>query len=327
MYSKIRTLTDEITLAKTRIDIPRDAVIDEFYINLAVTVANAGATEWTGTNEGILKAIEEIRIVSDGSTVHYALSAVDAVVLDAYNSPKGYTPDLKGAVSVGAGASKTFTYMFRLDEGDILAASKDNLEMKVILNPTIAEKVSVAALTGEVSIVENVLSPQEMVANYGANLEFAAEPKVYALSDKVNVSTDLQSVLDLPTGSLHRAAVLCFVGANGLLGGVDPTKVGLINTSPDRREVINVEWATLRAFNAAYYDLGGAAPAGVAMLNYAKDVTADGFGLRAWRFTKGDWQVAIKSANAATLRYICLEHVVNSAVFDAQERAQLELTR
>jgi len=326
MYSKIRTLTDEITLAKTRIDIPRDAVVDQFFIKFSAKVKNAGAAEWTGKLEHILKAIEEIRIVSDGSTVHYALSAVDAVILDKFNSPNGFAPDLAEAVTIAAGAEVEKTFTLRLDEGDILAASKDNLEMKIVLG-TIATDVTFTSLVGEVSIVENVLSPQEFAANYGASNEYAAEPKVYALSEKVNVSTDLQSALDLPTGSLHRAAVLCFIGDTGLVGGADPTKIGLINTSPDRREVLNVDWATLRSFNASEYDLGGAAPAGVAMLNYAKDVTADGFGLRAWRFTKGDWQVAVKSPNAATLRYICLEHVLNTAVFDAQERAQLELTR
>jgi len=327
MYSKIRTLNDDITLAKTRIDIPRDAVIDEFFIKFSITVENGGDTAWTATNEDVLKAVEEIRIVSDGSTVHYALSARDAVLLDTFNSPDGYAPDLKGDVSVDASESKTFDYILRLDEGDILAVSKDNLEMKVIVNSGLDTDVAVTGLTGVVSIVENVLTPEEMIANYGPNLEFIAEPKVYALSAGVNVSTDLQSALDLPTGSLHRAAILCFINSDGMIGGVDPTKIGLVNTAPDRREVLNVEWDALRSFNAANYDLGGAPPAGVARLDYAKDVTTDGFGLRAWRFTKGDWQVAVKTSNAATLRYICLEHVVIPAVFDAQERARLELTR
>lgn len=326
MYSKIRTLNDDITLQKTRIDIPRDAIIDEIFIRFTVTVANGGSTEWTGTNEDILKAVEEIRVVSDGSTVHYALSARDAVLLNTYNSPDGFAPDLGASVSVAKEASKAFVYTIRLDEGDILAVAKDNLEMKVILDTAIATDVSVAALLGEVSIVENVVTPEEMVANYGPNLEFAAEPKVYALSSKVNESTDLQSALDLPTGSLHRAAIMCFIGAGGKIGGVDPAKIGLINTSPDRREVLHADWAILRAQNGATYDLGGAPPAGVARLDYARDVTADGYGLRGWRFTKGDWQIAAKTANAATLRYICLEHVVNAGVFDKAERAVLELT-
>jgi len=90
--------------------------------------------------------------------------------------------------------------------------------------------------------------------------------------------------------------------------------------------VLHVDWATLQAINTSEYDLGEALP-GVALLNYGKDVTNDGFGLRGWRFTKGDWQIAAKGANAATLRYVCLEHVVNAAAFDAADRAVLERTR
>ena len=48
MYSKIRTLNDDITLLKTRIDIPRDAIIDEIYIRFTVTVANGGQLNGPG---------------------------------------------------------------------------------------------------------------------------------------------------------------------------------------------------------------------------------------------------------------------------------------
>jgi hypothetical protein len=182
--------------------------------------------------------------------------------------------------------------------------------------------------------VENVLSPEEFIATYGANLEYAAEPKVYALSVPVTASSELTNVLDLPTGSLARAGMMQFINpATGLAGSVDPTAIGLINTSPDRREVLHVDFPTLQAINMAEYDGGVIVPPatvplpGVALLNYAKDVTNDGYGLRGWRFTKGDWQLAARTANAATLRYVCLEHTVNAAVFDAADRAVLERTR
>ena len=143
----------------------------------------------------------------------------------------------------------------------------------------------------------------------------------------VVAASELTNVLDLPTGSLARAGLLQFLNpVTGLAGGVDPTAIGLLNTSPDRREVLHVDFPTLQAINVSEYDLG-AALSGVAMLNYAKDVTNDGYGLRGWRFTKGDWQLAAKGSNVANLRYVCLDHVVNSGVFDAAERAVLERTR
>lgn len=334
MYSKYRTLNQVLSLINTRIDLPRDAVIDQLILKVVATVANAGQVAYAGTNEAILRAIQEIRVVSDGSTVHYALSGADIALLNAYNSKRGFAPALGGPVAIDAAGSATLTYYLRLDEGDILAASKDSLEAKIVVNPAIAADVTITALTCTVTLVENVLSPEEFVATYGPNLEYAAEPKVYALSVPVTASTELTNVLDLPTGSLARAGLLQFINpATGLAGAVDPTAVGLINTSPDRREVLHVDFPTLQAINQSEYD-GGVivAPAtvplpGVALLNYAKDVTNDGYGLRGWRFTKGDWQLAARTANAATLRYVCLEHVVNAAVFDVAERAVLERTR
>ncbi|WOX55063.1 hypothetical protein R6Y95_06195 [Methanoculleus palmolei] len=334
MYSKYRTLNQTLSLINTRIDLPRDAVIDQLLLKVAVTVANAGAGAYEGTNEAVLRAIQEIRVVSDGSTVHYALSAADIALLNAYNSKAGFAPALGGPVAIDAAGSATLTYYLRLDEGDILAASKDSLEAKIVVNPTIAADVTISALTCTVTLVENVLSPEEFIATYGANLEYAAEPKVYALSVPVTASTELTNVLDLPTGSLARAGMMQFINpVTGLAGSVDPTAIGLINTSPDRREVLHVDFPTLQAINMAEYDGGVIVPPatvplpGVALLNYAKDVTNDGYGLRGWRFTKGDWQLAARTANAATLRYVCLEHTVNAAVFDQAERAVLERTR
>jgi len=328
MYSKYRTLSQTLSLINTRMDLPRDAVIDQLILKMAVTVANASAENaYAGTNEAILRAIQEIRVVSDGSTVHYALSGADIALLNKYNSKTGFAPALGTAIAVEKSKSANLTYYLRLDEGDILAASKDSLEMKIVVNPAVATDVTISALTCTVTLVENVLSPEEFITSYGPNLEYAAEPKVYALSVPVVASTELTSVLDLPTGSLARAGILQFIApATGLAGRVDPTAIGLINTSPDRREVLHVDFPTLQAINVSEYDLG-AALSGVAMLNYAKDVTNDGYGLRGWRFTKGDWQVAARTANAATLRYVCLEHVVNTGVFDQAERAILERTR
>lgn len=328
MYSKYRTLNQTLSLINTRIDLPRDAVIDQLILKIAVTVANTSeSTDHTTTNEALLRAIQEIRVVSDGSTVHYALSGADIALLNKYNSKDGFAPALGTEFKAVKATSTSITYYLRLDEGDILAASKDSLEMKIVVNPALAEGVTISALTCTVTLVENVLSPEEFVASYGPNLEYAAEPKVYALSVPVTASTELTNVLDLPTGSLARAGILQFLDAStGLAGGKDPSAIGLLNTSPDRREVLHVDWATLQAINTSEYDLSAALP-GVAMLNYAKDVTNDGYGLRGWRFTKGDWQIAAKGSNAANLRYICLEHVVNSGVFDASERAVLERTR
>lgn len=152
MYSKYRTLNQTLSLINTRIDLPRDAVIDQLILKVVATVANAGQVAYAGTNEAILRAIQEIRVVSDGSTVHYALSAADIALLNAYNSKAGFAPALGGPVAIDAAGSETLTYYLRLDEGDILAASKDSLEMKIVVNPTISADVTITALTATVTV-------------------------------------------------------------------------------------------------------------------------------------------------------------------------------
>ena len=118
------------------------------------------------------------------------------------------------------------------------------------------------------SISENVYTPEEFVAKYGANLEAAAEPKVYALVSSVAANTELSGVLDLPTGTLHRRGVMTFTDASGVYGNAEPSNVGLVVTSPDRRELLNVDWATLRGIGNFKHCVAGAAPAGCAIFNY-----------------------------------------------------------
>jgi len=107
MYSKFRTLSAILSLANTSINIPRDAVIDKIVLKLAVTVANASGTSWTSVHEAVLRAIQEIRVISDGSTVHYALSAADVAILDAFNEKYGIAPKIDDAITIADSANAT----------------------------------------------------------------------------------------------------------------------------------------------------------------------------------------------------------------------------
>ncbi|RXE56407.1 hypothetical protein ABH15_10000 [Methanoculleus taiwanensis] len=326
MYSKIRTLSDTLTLNKTSVNLPKDAVIDALILKVSLTIANAFGGAYSGTGLDILKALQEVRVISDGSTVHYALNGKDIAILNAFDGLYGGAAVAADTVSVNDSASTTETYTLILNEGDILAVTKDSLELKAVFDTTITTGVTVSAATITVSISENVYTPEEFVAKYGANLEAAAEPKVYALVSSVAANTELSGVLDLPTGTLHRRGVMTFTDASGVYGSAEPSNVGLVVTSPDRRELLNVDWATLRGIGNFKYCVAGAAPAGCAIFNYAQEVSADGYGLRGWRWTKGDYQFSVKTANAGTLRYISCEHVVNARAFEAAERAMIEGT-
>jgi hypothetical protein len=285
MYSKIRTLSDQITLTHTSINLPKDAVIDALVLKVAITISNTSGADYNGTGLLALKALSELRVISDGSTVHYSLNGQDIGILNGFDGLYGAASVIKDSFTIANGANATKTYTLILNEGDILAVTKDSLELKATFTTTLATNVTVPACTIQVSVSENVYTPQEFVAKYGPNLEGAAEPKVYALSQAITANTELTGILDLPTGTLHRRGVLCFLDANGIYGNAEPTNVGLIVTSPDRRELLNIDWATLRGIAHFKYAVEGASPAGCAIFNYANEVTNYIYGLRGWRWS------------------------------------------
>lgn len=326
MYSKIRTLSDTLSLNKTSINLPKDAVLDAIIMKVSLTIANASGGAYSATGLDVLAALQEVRVISDGSTVHYALNGKDIAILNAFDGLFGSAPVAKDTVSINDSASATKTYILVLNEGDILAVTKDSLELKAVFNTTLATGVTVSAATITVSVSENVYTPEEFVVKYGAGLEAAAEPKVYALSTGITANTELTGIIDLPTGTLHRRGVMTFTDSSGVYGNADPGNVGLIVTSPDRRELLNVDYPTLRGILAYKHVVEGAPPVGCAIFNYAMEVASDGYGLRGWRWTKGDYQLAVKTANTGTLRYISCEHVVNARAFEAAERALIEGT-
>ncbi len=69
----------------------------------------------------------------------------------------------------------------------------------------------------------------------------------------------------------EKRGVMTFTDASGVYGNAEPSNVGLVVTSPDRRELLNVNWATLRGIGNFKYCVAGAAPAGCAIFNYAQE--------------------------------------------------------
>lgn len=324
MYSKKRTLADKITLNNKKVNLPRDAVIDKILLYVTATVKNAGSSTWEGEMEDVLKAIKEIRVVSDGNTVHYALNALDVAILNYYDY-QGVTVDPDKAISVAAGATETYSFLLVLDEGDILAVAKDSLELSMDFETAIATDVTLDSVEVKITLEENVMTPQEFVAKYGANLEYAAEPKVVAIVKSFDASEELREFLDLPTGTLLRRAFIMVLDSSEVRGGVTPDKVGIVVTTPDRRELYTADFATLVEYNKVAYALSDAVN-GVVAIDYGAEITNDAYGIRAWKFNKGDYQLAFKSSNAGKVRYISVEYVVNTKTFDAVERALIEAT-
>lgn len=325
MYSKKRTLNVSLSLANKKIDIPRDAVIDKLFVKFDGTVKNVNATTDSALKMGdILTNITDMRIVSDGNTVHYSVKASDLAILNYYDT-EGMTVNPDASFTAAKATSTPFSFLLAFDQGDILAVAKETLELSMNVNQQISTDCTIDTLTGTITLQENIFTPSEFAATFGANLEAAAEPKIVALEKPYNVTQELSEFFELPTGTLSRRCFLLAMDSSNVRGNANPNKIGIIVTTPDRREIFTVDYATLAQINKRDYLLSTTL-AGVTLIDYGKEITNDEYGLRGWKFTKGDYQIAAKSDNAGKMRYLSCEYVVNTATFD-QIRAIMEATK
>lgn len=325
MYSKRRTLAEKFSLTNQKIDIPRDSIIDSIDVKVTATVHNAAATDYVGKLQAVLDAITSMRVISDGNKVHYSVTGLDCAILNYYGN-KSIAPDPDEVLTVPDGEDVTVSFMLTLDEGDILAALKDSLEFTLETKAAITADVSITAFEGLVSISENVMTPAEFVASYGQDAANSAEPKVTSYEKAFDASDELREFIDLPTGTLLRRAFLIVKNASGVRAGVTPTKIGLIRTTPDRSEMYTIDYATIQQINQRKYELHQGFIPGVVAIDYGSEITNDNFGLRGWKFNKGDYQAAVKCSTAGKVRYLSIEYVVNTPMFDQLAKAATEAT-
>lgn len=317
MYSRKRTLSEKITYTNKTIDLPRDAVIDAILLRCNIVLSNAGASAWNGTYEDVLKAIREVRVVSDGNNIHYALTGLDIAIMNYYDSAsKSVNPD--EAVSIGAGASATFEVLLTLDAGDIIALEKDSLKLTVVFETSIATDVTLDTNNSyvEITLEEDVYAPDE-------EIELSGEPKVYAIEKSFATLGEFAEVLELPVETLLHRAFLVFRDNTGARSDNIDEKYGIIQTSPERIELYNIGYNTARLYDKEEYNLD-APLTGVSVLDYGEEVTKDGLGIRAWRVNKGDLQLALKTSANGTVRYISHEFVVDTELVDAIDAGEEE---
>lgn len=324
MYSKKRTLNTGLSLLNRKVDLPRDAVIDKIFVKFSGGIKNVNATTDSAlTLYDILSRISDMRIVSDGNTVHYSVKGSDLAILNYYDT-QGKTVNPDTAFTAVKAATTPYSFTLAFDQGDILAVAKESLELSINVDIQINADCTIDSLTGQITLQENIFTPAEFAATFGQNLEAAAEPKIVALEKPYTATSELSEFFDLPTGTLSRRAFLISSDGSGVRGNADPTKIGIIVTTPDRREIYTVDYATHKEINKRDYLLSTTI-GGVSLIDYGKEITNDEFGLRGWKFTKGDYQIATLSANAGKMRYLSCEYVVNTATFD-NIRAVMEAT-
>jgi hypothetical protein len=298
------TLDKTLTIAPNytdQIDLPRDHVIDDILLRFNFSYSASSAPSlWD-----VLKAIQEVRVVSDGSVVHWALRGDDVYVLNYY--------DQQGSVPTDISASKAVVTL-RLATAEILANLKSDLKLSVRFGPSIG---SITNFSGSVvvSVEQLVYDPAEFQAHYGPNLENLAEPKVTAEETSLTPGTQYQVMSELPVGNLLKRTVVVVQDASGAFSDAVIERLRLMN-KPGSQELFNEAWQILGDKDMTEYLLSKRL-VGVVFIDYGVDVTEDNLGIRMWRVAKGDITLESRNAAAGKARLIHEEIITNTQAIDA----------
>ncbi|AJC72172.1 hypothetical protein X802_08465 [Thermococcus guaymasensis DSM 11113] len=308
MYKVKETLDDVLTLQVKSIDLPRNGVIDSIALLAKITLSNSGTSDATVSMEDVLKAINEIRVVSNGNVVHYALRGTDIAYLNIYDT-HGKALSLDDTVTVPAGGSKEVKFLIMLDAGQIHALIKDQLQIRVDWNTSITSDVSVSDASIKVTLDKEVYESAEDYAMTYAGAEygeiFIEEPKVYAIEKAFNALGELTEVFELPVGSVLKRALLVFYNDAGERADI-VDKYALVRTRPARIQLYKIDYETSRELDKVQYKLP-AVPAGMTMFDYDMEITPGGLDLR--EEASGTFKIALKTNAAGKIRYISHEVV------------------
>jgi len=308
VYKVKETLDDVLTLQVKSIDLPRNGVIDSIALLAKITLSNSGTSDATVSMEDVLKAINEIRVVSNGNVVHYALRGTDIAYLNIYDT-HGKALSLDDTVTVPAGGSKEVKFLIVLDAGQIHALIKDQLQIRVDWNTNITSDVSVSDASIKVTLDKEVYESAEDYAMTYAGAEygeiFIEEPKVYAIEKNFNALGELTEVFELPVGSVLKRALLVFYNDAGERADI-VDKYALVRTRPARIQLYKIDYETSRELDKVQYKLPSV-PTGMTMFDYDREVVFGGLDLR--EEASGTFKIALKTNAAGKIRYISHEVV------------------
>ncbi len=309
MRAKINTISQTINKNNPAIQLPHTTIHDAYIMGFTITLKNSTEEAITPDIENVLKSIEQFVLTSDGTNVHASLNGIDLARRDAMKSHEGCDRVIDRTLSaIAGGATQEVKFKLFFDEGDILGAAHDSLEMKItFLNDVLnTEGLEIQSATVRITIIELIPEGAELIQRYGQNLELLAEPKVYVITQNCAENSEFTGFMDLPTGTLQRGAMLHF--------STVPEQVGILKMVPDRTELLKVDFDVLRMIDERKF--GCAIPAGIVTLDYGNQISCNNLGLLGWNWSKGDVQIAAKTGSSTTLRYVSYEHVVNTAVVE-----------
>jgi len=298
------TLDRVLTIAPNhtdQLDLPRDHVIDDVLLRFSFSYSASSAPSlWD-----VLRAIQEVRVVSDGSLVHWALRGDDVYILNYY--------DQRGSVPVDISASRAVVTL-RLATAEILANLKSDLKLSVRFGSSIG---SITNFSGSVtvSVEQMVYDPDEFTAQYGTELQNMTEPKVTAEEVSLTPGTQYQVISELPVGNLLKRTVVVVHDSSGAFSDAVIERLRLMN-KPGSQELFNEAWQILGDKDMTEYELSRRLD-GVVFIDYGVDTTEDNLGLRMWRVAKGDITLESRNAVAGRARLIHEEVTVNTRALDA----------
>lgn len=298
------TLDKTLTIAPNytdQLDLPRDHVIDDILLRFSFSYSASSAPSiWD-----VLRAIQEVRVVSDGSVVHFALRGDDIYIINYY--------DQQGSVPVTIDTSKAVVTL-RLATAEILANLKSDLKLSVRFGSAIGSLTNFSGSV-TVSVEQLVYDPGEFQAAYGPNLENIAEPKVTAEEVSLTAGTQYQVMSELPVGNLLKRTVVVAYDSTGAFSDSVVDRLRLMN-KPGSQELFNEAWLVMGDKDMTEYQLSQRL-AGVVFVDYGVDITEDNLGLRMWRIAKGDFTLESRNAAAGRARLIHEEIIVNTQALDA----------
>jgi hypothetical protein len=299
------TLDKTLTLSPgytDQIDLPRDHVIDDIVLrfNFSYSASSAPAL-WD-----VLRAIQEVRVVSDGSVVHFALRGDDIYILNYY--------DQQGSVPQNIGTSGAIVTL-RLSTGEILANLKSDLKLSVRSGTGIGSSITNFSGSVTVSVEQLVHDPAEFQAAYGPDLENVAEPKVVTETTTLNAGTQFQTMSELPVGNLLKRTVVVVQDSTGAFSDSVVDRLRIMN-KPGSQELYNEAWLVAGDKDMMEYQLSQRLT-GVVFIDYGIDVTEDNLGLRMWRVAKGDITLESRNNAAGSARLIHEALIVNTEALDA----------
>lgn len=315
MRNKLSVISQQIKLdGVDTLNLPRNSVHDAYILRFNIkTHATAAATV---TPREVLEAISEIRLVTDSTRVHYALNGHDLALLNARIQVNSTAPFIDSEpVSMQADDTHDYDFSLYLDEGDILAVLHTNVELTVKFAHQVKANVEVLDANAKITIKESIYSTQELASVFGKDFENVAEPKVYSQTASCNANSEFTGFFDLPTGTLLRGAMLFVQSA-----GAFPDQMGILRTVPDRIELNKEDFETHLELDQIIYKtvlpVDRTNHTAAYVMDFGTQWQANNLGKNAWSYAKGDVQLAAKTSAALNIRYISLESMVNTAVYD-----------